>query len=35
MSNDINSQSVNPGSNLSSSNKDEIIRGLNKDLTRV
>ena len=33
MSNNINSQSVNSGSN-SSSSKDEIIRGLNEDLAR-
>lgn len=34
MSNNINSQSVNFGSNSSSSTKDEIIRGLNEDLAR-
>jgi bacterioferritin len=34
MSNNINPQSVNSGSNSSSSTKDEIIRGLNDDLAR-
>jgi bacterioferritin len=34
MSNSINPQSVNPGSNSSSSAKDELIRGLNDDLAR-
>ncbi len=34
MSNNINTQSDNSGSNLSSSTKDEIIQGLNGDLAR-